>query len=65
MEHTETMRKGYAKLIEAHAYFTQAQGEAFAAKDAKAVTTSTRALGYTTQAVKTTETVINRAENTK
>jgi hypothetical protein len=64
MEHIETMRKGYAALIQAQTYFKTAQDQAFAVKDAKAVTTSTRALGYTTQAVKSSETVIKRPENT-
>lgn len=63
-KHIETMKAGYVKLTEAKTLFATAQEEAFTAKDAKAVTTSTRALGYTTQAVKASQSVISRKEDT-
>lgn len=61
--HIETLRQGYVKLVEAQTLFTQAQEQAFTAKDAKAVTTSTRAINYNGQAVKSLEAVINRPES--
>lgn len=62
-KHIETMRQAHVKLTEAKGLFTSALEEAFTAKDARAVTTSTRALGYTSQAVKASQVVINRVEN--
>jgi len=62
-KHIENMKLGYAKLNEAKNLFTKAQEEAFTAKDAKAVTTSTRVLGYTTQAVKASHGVATRIED--
>lgn len=61
--HIETLRQGYAKLIEAKSLFAKAQTEAFTAKDAKAVTSSTRGLNYTDVAVRSVETILNRKEN--
>lgn len=60
--HLETMRKAHIKLVEAQDLFTQAQTEAFSVKDAKAVTSTTRALGYTNQAVKSSQTILTRVE---